>query len=107
MSDSFKWHAAPSGDSCLVLEFASVLSLHANRRAASAAAALNHARDLGRLVGLTDIVPGMVTVGVHYRPEHIPVPAGVATPYGRAGQRSCGGAQADRNSHVLWRRVRA
>ncbi|MGI4838058.1 MAG: 5-oxoprolinase subunit PxpB [Janthinobacterium lividum] len=81
MSDSFKWHAAPSGDSCLVLEFASVLSLHANRQAASAAAALNHARDLGRLVGLTDIVPGMVTVGVHYRPEHIPVPAGVATPY--------------------------
>lgn len=84
MSDhtsTLRWHAAPSGDSCLVLEFASVLSRDANRQAASAAALLNLAWQRGALTGITDIVPGMVTVGVHYCPEWIDVPAGQTSPF--------------------------
>jgi KipI family sensor histidine kinase inhibitor len=81
MSGFFTWQAAPSGDSCLVLVFASELSIQANRQAAAAAAILNHARDAGRMPGLTDIVPGMVTVGVHYRPERIAMATGEPSPY--------------------------
>lgn len=81
LTSRLQWHAAPSGDSCLVLEFASVLSIEANRQAASASAILNQALHAGALQGITDIVPGMVTVGLHYRPEAIDVPAHTESPY--------------------------
>ena len=81
-SPILRWHAAPSGDSCLVLEFASTLSVDANRQAATAAALLNKAWREAALQGISDIVPGMVTVGVHYRPELIHRQAGDTSPYG-------------------------
>lgn len=65
------WRSAPSGDSCLMLEFATVLSLQANRNAAAAAAILNEAWGQGELQGVMDIVPGMVTVGLHYWPHRV------------------------------------
>lgn len=62
---------SPAGDSCLILTFAQVLSPEANRQAARCARHLNEAVLRGELVGITDIVPAMVCVGVHYRPEHV------------------------------------
>lgn len=81
MSDSFNWRAAPSGDSCLVLEFGTVLNIATNRQAAVAALILQQAQAAGQLPGLVDIVPGMVTVGVHYLPAHIDLPVGATSPY--------------------------
>jgi KipI family sensor histidine kinase inhibitor len=75
------WRSSPSGDSCLNLEFASVLSLEANRKVASAAAILNQGWREGCLRGVTDIVPGMVTVGLHYRPELISTDCDDNSPY--------------------------
>lgn len=84
MSDcnqALMWRSSPSGDSCLSLEFASVLSLEANRKVAAAAAILNQGWRDGRLQGVTDIVPGMVTVGLHYRPELIATDGSDSSPY--------------------------
>jgi KipI family sensor histidine kinase inhibitor len=84
MSDSLPplaWRSMPSGDGCLLLEFGTVLSIEANHQAASAAALLNQAWREGGLAGLTDIVPGMVTVGLHYRPECVEMAADQASPY--------------------------
>jgi len=76
-----QWACFASGDSCLVLEFATVLSVAANRRAAWAARLLEQAWQAGRLRGVTDIVPGMVTVGVHYQQQAIALAGGDETPF--------------------------
>lgn len=66
------WAITPAGDSCLVLKFGEVLGAHANRLAAQYAQQLGEAVRAGELVAVTDIVPAMISVGVHYRPEQVP-----------------------------------
>ncbi|KAA8995753.1 5-oxoprolinase subunit PxpB [Affinibrenneria salicis] len=70
-----------SGDSCVILEFSSVLNPETNRQAAKAAAMLTEAKEAGRLTGILDIVPAMVTVGIHYQPERIICGEGERSPY--------------------------
>lgn len=70
-----------SGDSCIILEFSSVLSLDANRQAAKGAAILADAKRNGVLTGILDIVPAMVTVGIHYQPEAIACKSEERSPY--------------------------
>lgn len=65
------WVIAPAGDSCLVLSFGTVLSTEANRQAAQCARQLTQALLKGELPGVSDIVPAMISVGVHYRPERV------------------------------------
>jgi inhibitor of KinA len=70
-----------SGDSCIILEFSSVLTPEINRRVAKIAAVLTAAKEAGRLTGVLDIVPAMVTVGIHYLPEMIRCGDGEGSPY--------------------------
>lgn len=70
-----------SGDCCIILEFSSELSLEANRQAAKGAAILAYAKRQGRLTGVLDVVPAMVTIGIHYQPESIPCDGGDSSPY--------------------------
>ena len=80
---STSWRIAPSGDSCLVVEIQSTGVGTANEWAAAAAVALRNAR----LPGITDVVPAMVTVGIHYRPESVIASASQdESPYGVAAR---------------------
>lgn len=63
------WRFEACGDSCVVLVFATVFSLEINRRAAVVSSKLHEMLALGLLPGVTDIVPAMVSVGVHYSPD--------------------------------------
>ncbi len=65
------WTLSPAGDSCLVLNFGAVLSAERNRLVARCARQLDAAARQGLLPGITDIVPAMVSLGIHYRPEQI------------------------------------
>lgn len=62
------WRFEPCGDSCVVVVFATLFSPAANRRAVSFSAALHDLLARGLLDGVTDIVPAMVSVGIHYCP---------------------------------------
>ena len=62
--------ASASGDSCVIIDFGNTLDMHNNQLAARAAALLNTAWRNGQLGFVTDIVPAMVTVGIHYRLDH-------------------------------------
>ncbi|AIR91701.1 5-oxoprolinase subunit PxpB [Pseudomonas cremoricolorata] len=66
-----RWTIHPAGDSCLVLTFGQVLDVDTNRRVAHYARQLNEAVLEGELHGVSDIVPAMVSIGVHYRPEQV------------------------------------
>lgn len=59
-----------SGDSCVILDFGNTLDLRTNHMAARAAALLTAQWRSGRMGFVTDIVPAMVTVGIHYRLDH-------------------------------------
>src|SRR6218665_2515623 len=65
------WRIVASGDSCLVVEIRTAPAagridpVLASQWAGAAATALRQAG----LPGETDVVPAMVTVGVHYRPQ--------------------------------------
>lgn len=63
------WRFEPCGDSCVVVVFATVFSPAANRRAVTFSAALHDLLARGLLAGVTDVVPAMVSVGVHYSPH--------------------------------------
>lgn len=63
------WVMTPAGDACLVVKFGEVLSTASNRLAAQCAIQLGEAVRSGEVVGVTDIVPAMISIGVHYRPE--------------------------------------
>lgn len=65
------WGLYPMGDSCLVLKVSEVFSPEANHLVAHYARQLSLAVREHRLAGVTDIVPAMVSVAVHYRPEQI------------------------------------
>ena len=65
------WTLSPAGDSCLVVTFGAVLSAESNRLVARCARQLDAAARQGLLPGITDIVPAMVSLGVHYRPEQV------------------------------------
>ncbi|WP_455826299.1 5-oxoprolinase subunit B family protein [Pseudomonas graminis] len=62
------WRFEPCGDSCIVVVFATVFSAEANRRAVAFSAALHDLQARGLLSGVTDVIPAMVSVGVHYSP---------------------------------------
>lgn len=65
------WRIVPSGDRCIILEIAPAFSLECNRRAASFAHHIEHRRAIGELSGITDVVPSMAAVGIHYQPDQI------------------------------------
>lgn len=65
------WDLYPVGDSCLVLKVSEVFSTEANRLVARYARQLGSAVLEHTLTGVTDIVPAMVSVAVHYRPEQV------------------------------------
>lgn len=62
------WRFEPCGDSCIVVVFATVFSAQANRRAVALSATLHERLTRGLLGGITDVIPAMVSVGVHYSP---------------------------------------
>lgn len=62
------WRFEPCGDCCIVVVFATVFSAQANRRAVAFNATLHDRLARGALTGITDIIPAMVSVGVHYCP---------------------------------------
>ncbi|NVZ53674.1 allophanate hydrolase subunit 1 [Pseudomonas sp. B6002] len=62
------WRFEACGDSCVVVVFATVFSSAANHRAVTLSAALHDLLVRGLLDGVTDIVPAMVSVGIHYCP---------------------------------------
>ncbi|GGK05473.1 5-oxoprolinase subunit PxpB [Pseudomonas matsuisoli] len=70
------WRIVPSGDTCLIIQVAETFSLDANRRAAAIARQIEARRAQGVLVGITDVVPGMISVGVHYWPDAVPSTSG-------------------------------
>ncbi|NVZ23724.1 5-oxoprolinase subunit B family protein [Pseudomonas costantinii] len=63
------WRFEPCGDSCIVVVFATVFSAQANRRAVAFSATLHDRLARGLLSGVTDVIPAMVSVGVHYSPD--------------------------------------
>ncbi len=65
------WQIVPCGDACLIIQFAAQFSLAANRHAAAVARQIEAQRSRGWLAGITDVVPGMVSIGLHYRAEHV------------------------------------
>ncbi|TAL56893.1 5-oxoprolinase subunit PxpB [Pandoraea sp.] len=58
---------APSGDRCLIVEFEASDPFAANRFVRAAAACIEAAA----LPGVTDVVPALHTVGVHYQPHRV------------------------------------
>src|SRR5579863_4227869 len=58
------WRIVPSGDCCLIVEFDALDPVAANRSVRAAALRLRSAV----LPGVTEIVPALTTLGVHYRP---------------------------------------
>ncbi|WP_395606431.1 allophanate hydrolase subunit 1 [Pseudomonas sp. B22129] len=64
-----QWRFEPCGDSCIVVVFASVFSAQANRRAVALSATLHDRLARGLLTGVTDVIPAMVSVGIHYCPQ--------------------------------------
>ncbi|PSL95446.1 5-oxoprolinase subunit PxpB [Pseudomonas sp. R9.37] len=66
-----RWQFEPCGDSCIVVVFASLFSAQANRRAVAFSATLHDLLARGLLGGVTDVIPAMVSVGVHYAPPII------------------------------------
>jgi KipI family sensor histidine kinase inhibitor len=64
------WSVLPSGDRCLAVVFEGDLA-HANWRAHTAAQRLRDAQ----LAGVIEIVPGMVSVAVHYASGRVGAPA--------------------------------
>ena len=57
----------PSGDRCLIVEFEDSDPFAANRFVRAAAACIQAAA----LPGVTDVVPALHTVGVHYQPHRV------------------------------------
>ncbi|PVZ12489.1 MULTISPECIES: 5-oxoprolinase subunit PxpB [unclassified Pseudomonas] len=66
-----QWPISPCGDTCLIIELAQCFSASANRQAAALADHLQAQRQAGELRGVLDVVPAMVTVGVHYHPTTV------------------------------------
>ncbi len=65
------WRITPSGDSCLIIEFAAPSGPETSRRVAAAALRLRGAA----LPGVHDVVPALTTIGVHYSSAAVGVPA--------------------------------
>lgn len=76
-----RWRIVPSGDACLVVEFAVLPEPSTSRWIA---ALVTRIRD-ARLPGVYDVVPAMTTIGVHYRST---VLRGSAVARGRAAPAS-------------------
>ncbi|MBB1629515.1 5-oxoprolinase subunit PxpB [Cupriavidus sp. UME77] len=71
------WRIAPSGDRCLIVEFGTVADIAINRQACAAAVRIAAAA----LPGVTDIVPALTTVGVHYQPIAVARVTGTSAPF--------------------------
>jgi len=70
------WRIRAEGDRCLVVTLGRALDADTSRRCLAAARRLRQAA----LAGVTDIVPGLASVAVHYRPSAV-VEADGASPY--------------------------
>ncbi|MFB3305240.1 5-oxoprolinase subunit PxpB [Pseudomonas sp. AMR01] len=75
------WRFEPCGDSCIVVVFATLFSAQANRRAVAFSAALHERLAQGSLTGVTDVIPAMVSVGVHYSPAIFATRSPDSVPY--------------------------
>ncbi len=76
-----KWQFEPCGDRCVILVLGSVFSIDLNRQAASVGSQLRALSAQGQLLGVTDVVSAMVTVGIHYSPESVASLFPGASPY--------------------------
>lgn len=83
---SLRWQFEACGDSCIVVVFAPLFSAQANRRAVAFSAALHDLQARGKLCGITDVVPALVTVGVHYCPYTFAMQYPHLTPFDAVAQ---------------------
>lgn len=83
---SLRWQFEACGDSCIVVVFAQLFSAQANRRAVALSAALHDLQARGKLCGITDVVPALVTVGVHYCPYTFAMQYPHLTPFDAVAQ---------------------
>ena len=83
---SLRWQFEACGDSCLVVVFATLFSAQANWRAVAFSAALHDLQACGELCGITDVVPALVTVGVHYCPYTFALQYPHLTPFDAVAQ---------------------
>jgi KipI family sensor histidine kinase inhibitor len=75
------WTLTPSGDRCALVAFDPADPARANRAVRAAAALIG----MRAVPGLTDIVPALTTVGIHYRPAVFAGTCGVS-PYAACAQ---------------------
>lgn len=75
--DAPAWALKPSGERLLIVELPAADRIAANRRARDIAAHVAAAN----LPCVTDIVPAMTTVGIHYNPARVPLDAAHPTPW--------------------------
>jgi len=83
---SLRWQFEACGDSCIVVVFATLFSAQANRRAVVLSDALHDLQARGKLCGITDVVPALVTVGVHYCPYTFAIQYPHLTPFDAVAQ---------------------
>ena len=66
-------HIEPLGDAALRIVLGDTLDPAVNRRVCALADRIGAARAAGGLAAVVDVVPAFSVVGVHYRPEHVPL----------------------------------
>ncbi|PLP96815.1 5-oxoprolinase subunit PxpB [Cupriavidus pauculus] len=71
-----KWRIEPSGERLLIVSFETGTEADALSRANRSACAAAHRLRVANLPAVTDIVPALTTVGVHYRPAAVTCDAG-------------------------------
>lgn len=71
------WRAVPCGDCCLVIDLQDDDVLRSNALACAIADHISHAQ----LPGVTDVMPSMAAVGVHYDPAAVVGDGGYVSPW--------------------------
>ncbi|MDK8264891.1 5-oxoprolinase subunit PxpB [Pseudomonas oryzihabitans] len=66
-----EWRIRPVGERLLVIEASAAPSAALSRRLGALAASLNERQARGALSGVSDIVPALASIGVHYRPWQV------------------------------------
>ncbi|MDQ7915697.1 5-oxoprolinase subunit PxpB [Pseudomonas sp. 102515] len=82
-----EWRIRPLGERLLVIESRAAPSAGLSRRLGALAAYLGERQARGELPGVSDIVPALASIGVHYRPWQVAGRAGHPTPYAALGTR--------------------
>ncbi|WP_158890879.1 MULTISPECIES: 5-oxoprolinase subunit PxpB [unclassified Pseudomonas] len=70
-SARLEWQIRPVGERLLVIEASAAPSATLSRRLGALAAYLNERQAQGALSGVSDIVPALASIGVHYRPWQV------------------------------------